>query len=228
MKTLLAGLFLVSLLIAPRLYSEETGFTSIFNGKDLSGWKGAEGAWVVEDGAIVCTGRPDGGKTWLIWQGGEPADFELRLEFKFEEGNSGVQIRSHHVEADPFHMQGYQVEIARSEVMGLWHHSLSPEKYRSHLALAGEKTVYAADGTKSVESFGDGEAIKKHCKDGEWNELIIIAKGDTVTQKINGHLFSVLTDKDAKYAMKKGFIAFQDHGKGTIASFRNIRLKETK
>lgn len=204
---------------------EEAGFVSLFDGKSLEGWKGLDGAWKVEGGAIVCTGRKKGGKNWLIWQGGEPADFELRLEFKFEEGNSGVQVRSHLVE-EPFHVQGYQVEIAKAEVMGLWHHSLSPEKYRSHLALAGEKTRYAPDGTKTVETFGDGEAIKKLCRDGEWNELVVVAKGPVLEQHINGQLFSVLTDEDGKYRMKKGLIALQDHGKGTVASFRKIRLRE--
>ncbi|NNE90949.1 MAG: DUF1080 domain-containing protein [Verrucomicrobiales bacterium] len=204
---------------------DEAGFIPIFNGLNLDGWDGVPGAWKVEEGAIVCTGRKDGGKNWLIWQGGEPADFELRLEFKFEAGNSGVQVRSHLIDDKPFHVQGYQIEIAQSEKMGLWHHSLSPEKYRSHLALAGEKTTYAANGKKTVKEFGNGKAIKKHCKDGEWNELVIIVKGTKLIQKINGHVFSELNDLDKKYKMKSGLIALQDHGKGTVASFRNIRLK---
>ncbi|MDF1752079.1 MAG: DUF1080 domain-containing protein [Verrucomicrobiales bacterium] len=207
--------------------ADEEGFTPIFNGIDLTGWEGIEAAWAVEDGAIVCTGRNEEEKNWLIWKGGEPEDFILKLEFKFTSGNSGVQVRSHLAEGKPpFHVQGYQVEIAESKVMGLWHHSLSPEKYRSHLALAGEESTYAEDGTKTVESIADGEELKALCKDGEWNSLEIIAKGPTLTQRINGQVFSILIDEDAKYRMTKGLIALQDHGKGTVAAFRNIVLKE--
>ncbi len=217
---------LLAALISPLLFAQdEAGFISIFNGKDLSEWDGTPGAWKVKDGAIVCTGQKEGGKNWLIWKGGEPADFELKLEFKFSNGNSGVQVRSHRLDDKPYHVQGYQVEIAKHNVMGLWHHSLSPEKYRSHLALAGEHTTYAADGKKTITTLGDGEALKATCKDDEWNELRIIAKGSSLTQIINGKVFSILTDEDKKYAMQKGLIALQDHGKGTVAAFRNIRLK---
>ncbi|MGY8639762.1 MAG: 3-keto-disaccharide hydrolase [Verrucomicrobiales bacterium] len=219
-------IFLAALTLAPLAFAQdEAGFVSIFNGKDLTDWDGVPSAWKVEDGAIVCAGQLKGGKNWLIWEGGEPADFELRLEFKFTSGNSGVQIRSHMMGDTPYHVQGYQVEIAKHDVMGLWHHSLAPEKHRSHLALAGEHTTYAADGTKTVKSIGDGEALKKLCKDGEWNKLVIIAKGSTVTQKINGKTFSILTDLEEKYTMTKGLIALQDHGKGCVAAFRKIRLK---
>jgi hypothetical protein len=206
---------------------EKDGFVSIFNGIDLTGWNGNEEAWTVQDGAITCTGRDKNEKNWLIWEDGQPADFILKLEFKFTSGNSGVQVRSLLAkDMPPFHVQGYQVEVAKAEVMGLWHHSLSPEKYRSKLALAGEESTYATDGTKTVESIGDGEELKKLCKDGEWNTLEIIAKGPTLTQKINDWVFSILTDEDEKYQMKKGLIALQDHGKGTVVAYRNILLKE--
>jgi len=52
----------------------------------------------------------------------------------------------------------------------------------------------------------------------------IIAKGDTLIQKINGVVFATLTDKDTEMSRKKGFIALQDHGKGCIVAFRKIEL----
>ena len=205
---------------------DDEGFQSIFNGKDLTGWDGIAEAWKVEDGAIVCAGRNEKQKNWLIWKSGEPGDFTLKLEFKFQSGNSGVQIRSHVVkDLPPYHVRGYQVEIAQSEKMGLWHHSLAPERYRSHLALAGQHGFISESGEKTVKEIGDGEALKKTCRDGEWNELEIIARGPLIIQKINGQVFSKLTDHDKKHAMSKGLIALQDHGRGTVASFRNIRLK---
>ena len=211
------------------LPSDDPGFKAIFNGKDLTGWEGVPGAWEVSDGAIRCTGQAEGKKNWLIWRGGEPDDFELRMEFRFTSGNSGVQVRSHELEGDPaFQVQGYQVEVAEAKVMGLWHHSLAPEKYRSHLATAGQQVVIAKSGEKTVKEFADPLEIQANCKDGDWNELVIVAKGNRLVQRINGVKFAELTDQDEKYAMRKGLIALQDHGKGTVAEFRKIRLKVLK
>jgi hypothetical protein len=54
----------------------------------------------------------------------------------------------------------------------------------------------------------------------------IIAEGNTLTQKINGIVFSKVTDDDRRMSRRKGVIALQDHGKGCLVAFRNIRLKE--
>ena len=72
---------------------DEPGFVSIFNDSDLTGWDHKPGAWEFRDGEIWCTGASQE-RNWLIWRGGEPADFVLRLEFRWEKGNSGVQVRS--------------------------------------------------------------------------------------------------------------------------------------
>ena len=58
----------------------EKGFTSIFNGKDLTGWEGMPGMWMVKDGAI--TPKQSTINNWVFWRGGQPADFELRLSFR--------------------------------------------------------------------------------------------------------------------------------------------------
>jgi hypothetical protein len=109
---------------APAEPQKEPGFTSLFNGKDLSGWEGDKKAWAVVDGAIQSTGG-NTKRNWLIWRGGELRDFELRLSFKFTKGNSGVQVRSK--EIAKWQVRGYQVEIADATKMGLWHHAQAPE-----------------------------------------------------------------------------------------------------
>ena len=53
----------------------------------------------------------------------------------------------------------------------------------------------------------------------------IIASGDQIIQMINGVHFATLIDNDEKMSRRKGFIAFQDHGKGCTVAFRNIRIK---
>ena len=202
----------------------EQGFTLIFNGKDLTGWEGMPGMWMVKDGAI--TPKQSTINNWVFWRGGQPADFELRLSFRYHSGNSGVQVRT--IEFEPFQSRGYQVEVAPQAKMGLWHHSKAPEKYRSKLALAGEETVYAKDGTKSIKKVADSDKVKSAYMEDGWNDLVVIAKGPTVIQKINGVAFSQLTDHDEKYSTSKGWIAFQDHGKGTKVEFKDIRIRIDK
>src|SRR5882757_5854760 len=77
----------------------------LFNGKDLTGWKGVPEFWSVQDGAITgktTTENMVKENTFLIWQDGEVGDFELTFKYKLVDlngeskafGNSGVQYRS--------------------------------------------------------------------------------------------------------------------------------------
>ena len=215
------------LILSATLLPADEAFEPIFDGKSLEGWEGKPGAWEVRDGAIHCTGTSEG-KNWLIWRGGQPENFVLRLEFKWEKGNSGVQVRSD--DLGDWQIFGYQVEVAQQDVMGLWHHSLlakdHPKKKQRHLlATAGQNNSIDSSGEKTVNEVADPEKVKSHYREKEWNTLEIIADGPTVTQKINGVVFSTLTDKDSEMSRKKGFIALQDHGKGCLVAFRNIEWK---
>src|SRR5437773_4742933 len=76
-------------------FQEHEGWTSLFDGKTLKGWSGDDN-WKVEDGAIVIesTCEKPTGTVYLVWQGGEAADFELKLEMKGTGNiNGGVQYR---------------------------------------------------------------------------------------------------------------------------------------
>ena len=231
-QTNLLLLFVVSLgPIAPTFAQEprsndadlaERGFVCLFNGKDLTGWEGRPGAWAEKDGAIWCTGK-EASRNWLIWRGGKLQDFELRLKFKYVKGNSGVQVRSKEIE--PFMVRGYQVEVAAQEKMGLWHHSISPAKHRSHLATAGQRVRITADGSKAVEQVAQPKEVQAAYRQDDWNELIVVGKGTRLIQKINGVVFADLTDEDAQYATQTGLLAFQDHGRGTTVAFKDIWLK---
>jgi Domain of Unknown Function (DUF1080) len=78
-------------------FEEHAGWTSLFDGQTLNGWDGDKNYWHVQDGAIVVesTCEKPTGTIYLIWQGGEPTDFEMKLELKGEGAavNSGVQYR---------------------------------------------------------------------------------------------------------------------------------------
>jgi len=78
-------------------FNDHPGWVSMFDGATLNGWDGDKSFWRVENGAIVVesTCEKPTGTIYLVWQGGEPADFEMKLEMKGEGGrvNSGVQYR---------------------------------------------------------------------------------------------------------------------------------------
>ncbi len=86
-------------------FNDHEGWTQIFDGKTLKGWDGATDIWHVEDGALVAVSTPEhpSGTTNIIWRGGQPANFELKVEMKLEgEGaNGGIQYRSLNVPPPP-------------------------------------------------------------------------------------------------------------------------------
>ncbi|MHC4993633.1 MAG: 3-keto-disaccharide hydrolase [Planctomycetota bacterium] len=214
------GLLSCAMISTPSFAAADDGFISIFNGQDLTGWDGQPGAWAVRDGAIVGTGTE---KTWLVWRGGEVEDFILTLQFKHKNGNSGVQVRSE--ERDNWQVSGYQAEVAEQEKMGLWHHSLWAEKYRDDMALAGQEVIVREDGELVIAQVDDGEAVKARFKPNVWNTMTIIARGEKLIQKVNGHVFVVLVDRDKKYARRNGVIALQGTGAKMDVAYKDIRLK---
>ena len=114
--------------------------------------------------------------------------------------------------------------------MGLWHHSLldndHPRKQVRHLmATAGQQVILGNDGSRTVDQVETAESVKPKFNEHAWNSMEIVAEGDTLTQKINGVVFSQLTDHDAQHSTSKGFIALQDHGKGTHVEFKDIRIR---
>ena len=81
---------------AERVTQSDPSFESLFDGKTLAGWQGDRTIWSVEDGAI--TGRTTADthlkeNNFLIWK--DPVeDFELRLKFRLQGGNSGIYYRA--------------------------------------------------------------------------------------------------------------------------------------
>jgi hypothetical protein len=211
----------------------EDGFVSIFNGKDLSGWDGAPDLWSVRDGAITgqtTVEHPAKENTFLIWTNGAPGDFELRCSFKLVPGdaagfsNSGVQYRSRIVKPSYWVVSGYQADMENgTNYTGI----LYEEKARGILATRGQKIVIGADGKKQiVGSVGNAAEIEAAVKHGDWNDYIIIAKGNHLVQIVNGRVTVDVTDNDESKAAKSGIIALQIHaGHPMMTQFKNIRIK---
>jgi len=211
----------------------EQGFRSIFDGKDLTGWEGNPKLWSVKDGAITgqtTADNPAKGNTFLIWTNGNLADFELRCSFKLVPGdaqgfaNSGIQYRSKVVDPANWVVGGYQADMeAGKTYTGI----LYEERFRGIMAERGQKVVWDNDDKKQVVgSVGDAAAIEASIKKGDWNEYVIIAKGNHLQQFVNGKQTIDVTDEcEAKRAMS-GILALQLHaGPPMMAQFKNIRIK---
>lgn len=212
----------------------EDGFREIFNGKDLTGWRGQSDLWSVQDGAIIgvtSADAPISANTFLIWDEGTVADFVLELEYKIlagdennPGGNSGIQYRSQLMDESRFIVGGYQADID----LDLTYTGINyEERGRGILAQRGQRTTIGPDGSKSVETFGDSAELGKKILAGDWNRYRVEAQGNRLRHIINDHLMSETIDQQTEKAATRGVLAFQIHtGPPMIVQFRNVRLKE--
>lgn len=208
---------------------DNTGFTAIFDGKTLNGWDGDPAFWRVEDGAIVGQSteeNPVQQNTFVIWQGGEPGDFELKLEYRIDSTNSGIQYRSVNLpDVGKWVLKGYQADIdAENRHTG----QLYEERGRGFLATRGQFTRIVGDrNVRMVGSLGDAEALKSHIKADDWNHFHVIALGNVRIHVLNGHVMCAVIDDDAENRRSEGLLGFQMHrGAPMKVEFRNIMLKE--
>ena len=238
--SLLALVALASASAEPRMAPPETGETEmLFNGKDLAGWDGDPRLWSVKDGAIrgeTTTANPARGNTFLIWTGGTAKDFELRLSFRCNAANnSGIQYRSKRLDAKPdaanrWRVRGYQHEIRNQRKLPNVSGFLYDEGgKRGRMCLAGEKAVWGADGRKEVlENLVTAAEFAELFRLDQWNEVVIVAKGNQVRHYLNGRLVLDFTDTP-ELALTEGILAFQLHaGKPMWVEFRDIRIKHLK
>lgn len=234
---LLASAAVAQWIFTSAVSAAEPGFTSLFNGRDLSGWRGNPKLWSVRDGAITgVTGSDADTKirhnTFLVWTNGQVDDFELRLSYRIEKGNSGIQYRSKVTEEGEFGpiVGGYQADFeAGKTYSGI----LYEERGRGILAQRGQKVVVrAADGKHKVDvtgSVGESAAIQAAIKHEDWNEYVVIAKGHHLQHFINGQQTVDVTDEHEAKAAKAGALALQIHqGPPMVVQFKDIRIKSLK
>jgi Domain of Unknown Function (DUF1080) len=224
----------------PLPFEEHEGFKQIFDGTTLKGWDGDPKFWRAEGGAIVGQTTAENKlteNTFVIWRGGEPADFELKLEYRINATNSGIQIRSVHLPAGTdggrsgpiqgkWVMKGYQADI---DVDNRYTGQIYEERGRMFLAMRGQFSyIPEGGGPKVVGALQTtDDALKGVIKNNDWNQVHIIARGNMVTEILNGHVTSVLVDDDTKGRLLKGLIGFQCHvGDPMKVEFRNIWLKQ--
>lgn len=203
------------------------GFVSLFNGKDLTGWSGDKKFWSVRDGAITGESTKDNPlrhNTFLVWDGGEVGDFELRVTCRIRGNNSGIQYRSRLVDPDKFVVHGYQADFGPGESHN---GKLYDEGGRAALAQPGQKVVIRPDGKIDVvEVLGDLAEIKKGIPEDTWVEYVIIARGNHLVHQIDGQTMIEATDEQSDKRALNGLLALQMHGgEPMTVQFKNLRLK---
>ena len=235
-----------------------TGWTQIFDGSTLAGWDGNPDVWKVENGAITAesTAQRRLGTTYVIWRGGEPGDFELKLEIKADSDiHSGVFYRgkvgpapprpggagragtatsaarpqpTFAVPADPkWNVTGYSLDFDYDRDND---GNVQDTSGRSETQIVWRGHVVRMEAGKrprSIGSLGDRDALMSKVTQGEWNALHIIARGNQLTHIVNGQVMAILIDDDPDSLKTRGVIALQIEQYGSgRISFRNIWLKQ--
>ncbi|HJN14345.1 MAG TPA: DUF1080 domain-containing protein, partial [Armatimonadota bacterium] len=237
-STICAAILIMTFLapvVSAQLATE--GFATIFNGTDLDGWDGDTRFWSVKDGIIrgeTTEDNPTEGNTFLVWRGGDPKDFILRIKFRLRNGNSGVQYRSK--EMSQWRITGYQAEVENNPgKVGFLYH----EAGRGWLVNVGDFMVIEEDNQQSVVGkVSDVEQLKywNYYNDQDWNEYIIICQGNYIRHYLNGYPTMALIDndrvldsanpEDRKGAPRDGVIALQIHqGPPMLVEFKDIYVR---
>ena len=225
----------------------DSGWESLFNGTDLSGWYVAcvpadkdKTFWKVKDGAIECdsTGSTDH-KHVLLMTENEYDNFHLRLKFQVFEsakGNSGVQFRSRFEDGrSTGRLNGPQIDIHPPEPLrtGLIYDSTEGVTRWIYPSLkdSGMTPEQAPDHARQTQLiFADNDPDA-------WNTLEIICDGMGIQTFVNGR---PIADLDATGLLDsethkkhnvgtKGHIALQLHGKDQLRiRFKDIQIREIK
>jgi hypothetical protein len=204
------GLF-ISLFISILCSGQSSPWVSLFNGKDLKGWKQLNGQAIfeVKNGEIIGTTVPNTPNSFLATEK-DYTDFILELEFWADSTmNSGIQFRSESkADFQNGRVFGYQMEIDPSS--RAWSGGIYDEARRLWLY--------------SLE-FNPG--AKKAYKKSGWNKYRVECIGKSVKTWVNGVPAAYLIDD----MLTQGFIALQVHsiGKpedaGKQIRWRNIRIQ---
>jgi hypothetical protein len=209
MKRMASALAALSLLaLVARADDKSDGWISLFDGKDLAGWKANENPaqWKVEDGCIVAHGD----RSHLFYVGTDPekapefTNFHFKAEVKTEpKANSGIYFHTKW-QPDGWPNTGYEAQVNNSH----------------------------GDPVKTASLYNVVKNFEAPAKDGEWFTEEIIVEGKHVVTKVNGKTIVDYTEPDVLDRpfpkLDKGTFALQAHDPGSLVRYRNIMVKPLK
>jgi hypothetical protein len=211
----------------------EPDFVSMFDGKTLKGWTvmpaEAAKAWSVRDGMIVGVGPK--GRSYLVYDKREIADFELKLSYRFPgKGNSGVSIRARKDETGTRGFQSYHADFGHvgigKQILGAWDFH-TPGRVE-HACFRGQRLLIDEHDRPTITKI-EGAVTIDDIRKGDWNDVHIIAKGNHFKLAINGKPSSEFTEHlEPERRLQKGMIQLQLHDPGMVVHFKDLRLKILK
>ena len=151
----------------------------------------------------------------------------IRDRFISDEGNTGVEVRSHPVKGKASRLHGYHADIGHvgigDKVLGAW--DFHENNRGDYLAKRGHRVTIKDNGEKEIEEIKD--AFKPDdAKKGDWNEVVVYAKANKLWFTINGKIASEVIDDEKAKRIDKGFIGFQLHsGDKMVIAFKDISVK---
>jgi len=201
----------ILLLVLPPVCAEEKGWTSLFNGKDFTGWKVSEnpGSFTIKDGALIANGPRAHCFYVGEFQNHTFKDYELMVDVMTQPGaNGGIFIDTEYQESG-WPLKGFEVQVNNS----------SPREKRLTASLYKVKDNLAAV-----------------AKDNQWFTEHIVVKGDTVTISVDGKQVTQWTqpadwngtDDFPLRRVAPGTIALQGHDPTSIVYYKNIRIRPLK
>ncbi len=175
------------------------GFVPLFNGKDLTGWKGLPGTWSVYQGAVYGKLTANRDKHTFLCSTKNYRDFELKFQVKLKDGkgNSGVQIRSTLSDPKEYRVTGPQVEVD-AKLGGLY-----------------------GEGSGGWMQQVPESVVQRVFKPNDFNAYIVRAVGKHATITVNGEK---LVDGDFPLMADEGIIALQLHGGGPKGDMKSDEL----
>ena len=189
--------------------SSDSGWVSLFNGKDLSGWEQIEGTatYTVEDGEIIGATVPKN-PNGILCTKDTFANFILEMDIKVDTAlNSGIQIRSH-VNGNK-EVYGYQIEVDPS-------------------SRAWSGGIYDSGRRGWLVDLKDKPEAQKAFKNEEWNHYKIYANADTIKTWLNNVPVATLVDS----LDSNGLIGLQVHQSNSNqplkVRFKDIKIKVLK
>lgn len=206
----------------------EPGFVSLFNGRDLAGWAGDARIWSVRDSAITGQTTPDVRVTennFLLWKD-EVQDFELRLKFKLEGGNSGIYYHARQRPAGQTKGESLVGTQADFDATGRWTGVIMEYTLREVLAERGQRVLIDESGKKqAVGTVGDPQQLLAAVQANAWNDYTVVVQGGHVVLKINGLTMCELDDRDPR-RLVRGWLGLQVHaGPPMCVQFKDIYLR---
>jgi hypothetical protein len=202
------------LLMVLPLQAADEEFRPLWNGKDLTGWQRVntdESTWTIQDGMLICTGKPIGElRTDRMYQ-----NFILEVEWRHmkPKGNAGIFVWADDITARgvPFH-RSIEVQVLENAYGNTNSHTTHGDIFPIHGA-----TMTPINGRGGSRAF---PTESRSLPSPEWNHYRIVCNDGEISLAVNGKV--VTRGKDC--SPRKGYICIESEG--GIVHYRNMRIRE--